>query len=487
MVKIITAMENEYINNKLKKIKDIKIITKDIQYKEGILEILEYITDIDYILLNNNLEGEISNNELVEKIKEINENIKIILIINKKEEKNKYIDNKKYYKVFYENEIKENIFNNNFNLIKSIEENSKKINVPIEKTERRLDIEEYKNNKKYKNDEIKKEIKELKKIMQKNKIKNNKLKKEKIKAKIYKIKTKIKLIIKNVILKLKKTIINNFCNKKLKLKINDINNEKNINKKNNKKINYNKNIILQNHLKKCYVIYTTGPNGIGKSSIIINLVQTLSNLNKKILIIDFDFINKSIHTILGVKEIQKENYINKINKNIDLISPENINMQENKILEIINKINILIIKLRKNYDYIFIDTNSNENYSKEKIKNYFELINNSDLVLFVSGCNLLEINKTAKLLENYLYLIKTKNIKINILFNKYNNYSIEPNLLKNIFYEFNTLGFINDNEKYNLLINTNTKNFNMYKKIKSNYLEIINLIEKNRRREDYGN
>lgn len=483
MLKIITALENEYINNKLKKIKDIKIITKDIQYKEGILEILEYITDIDYILLNNNLEGEISINELIEKIKEINENIKIILIINKKEEKNKYIDNKKYYKVFYENEIKENIFNNNFNLIKSIEKNSKKINVPIEKTERRLDIEEYKNNKKYKNNEIKKEIKELKKIMQKNKIKNNKLKKEKIKEKVYKIKTKIKLIIKNIIIKFKKTIINKFCNKKIKFKINNSNNEKNI----NKKINYNENIIQQNNLKKCYVIYTIGTNGIGKSSIIINLAQTLSNLNKKTLIIDFDFINKSIHTILGVKDIQKENYINKINKNIDLISPENINMQENKMLEIINKINILIIKLRKNYDYIFIDTNSNENYSKEKIKNYFELINNSDLVLFVSGCNLLEINKSAKVLEKYLYLIKTKNIKINILFNKYNNYSIEPNLLKNIFYEFNTLGFINDNEKYNLLINTNIRNFNMYKKIKSNYLEIINSIEKNRRREDYGN
>lgn len=483
MVKIITALENEHINNKLKKIKDVKIITKDIQYKEGILEILEFVTDIDYILLNNNLEGEISINELVEKIKEINEKIKIILIINKKEEKNKYIDNKKYYKVFYENEIKENIFNNNFYLIKSIEKNSKKINIPVEKTERNVEIEEYKNNKKYKNNEIKKEIKELKKIIRRNKLKNNKLKKEKIKEKIYKIKITIKLIIKNIILKIKKTIKNNFNNKKLKFKINNKNNEKN----NNKKINYNENIIQQNNLKKCYVIYTTGPNGIGKSSIIINLVQTLSNLNKKILIIDFDFINKSIHTILGVKDIQKENYINKINKNIDLISPENINMQENKMLEIINKINILIIKLRKNYDYIFIDTNSNENFSKEKIKNYFELINNSDLVLFVSGCNLLEINKSAKLLENYLYLIKTKNIKINILFNKYNNYSIEPNLLKNIFYEFNTLGFINDNEKYNLLINTNTKNFNTYKKIKSNYLEIINLIEKNRRREDYGN
>ena len=145
---------------------------------------------------------------------------------------------------------------------------------------------------------------------------------------------------------------------------------------------------------------------MGKSSIIINLSKTLSYLNKKILIIDLDSINNSIHTILGVKIIQTEDYINKASKNIDILSPKLINKQKINEQELINKINLLIIKYRKNYDYIFIDTNSYNSFFKEKGKEYYEIINNSDLVLFISGCNLLEINKSSKLLDNYLNFLK---------------------------------------------------------------------------------
>ena len=59
MKKIITALGNENINNELKKEKDIEIILNDIQYKEGILEILEKYQDIDYIILDSSLQGNI--------------------------------------------------------------------------------------------------------------------------------------------------------------------------------------------------------------------------------------------------------------------------------------------------------------------------------------------------------------------------------------------------------------------------------------------
>ena len=226
---------------------------------------------------------------------------------------------------------------------------------------------------------------------------------------------------------------------------------------------------------------------MGKSSIIINLSKTLSYLNKKILIIALVSINYSIHTILGVKIIQTEDYINKASKNIDILSPKLINKQKINEQELINKINLLIIKYRKNYDYIFIDTNSYNSFFKEKGKEYYEIINNSDLVLFISGCNLLEINKSSKLLDNYLNFFKINNINFNILFNKYNDFSIASYLLKNIFKEIKILGFIKNNEKYNTLINKNMKNFNKLKKIRKEYLEIIYLIEKNRRKEEYGN
>ena len=54
-MKIITAIENKKINEKLKNINNIKILNTDIQYKEGILEYLEKNSDIDLILLKLNL------------------------------------------------------------------------------------------------------------------------------------------------------------------------------------------------------------------------------------------------------------------------------------------------------------------------------------------------------------------------------------------------------------------------------------------------
>ena len=93
MKKIITAINNPIINEKLKKEK-INIIGKDIQYKEGILEILENNKEINLILINENLPGEIENEELISKIKKINKNIEIIFFI-KKENKKNVIKNEK--------------------------------------------------------------------------------------------------------------------------------------------------------------------------------------------------------------------------------------------------------------------------------------------------------------------------------------------------------------------------------------------------------
>ena len=87
MKKIITAINNPIINEKLKKEK-IEVIGKDIQYKEGILEILENNKEINFILIDEKLPGEIKNDELINKIKKINKNIEIILFIKKENKKN---------------------------------------------------------------------------------------------------------------------------------------------------------------------------------------------------------------------------------------------------------------------------------------------------------------------------------------------------------------------------------------------------------------
>ena len=86
MIKLITAIGNEYLNSELKKINDFQIEIADIQYKEGIIEVLENNAKIDFIIINDLLPGEINTIKLVKNILEINSKIKIILFLEEKDE-----------------------------------------------------------------------------------------------------------------------------------------------------------------------------------------------------------------------------------------------------------------------------------------------------------------------------------------------------------------------------------------------------------------
>ena len=123
MKQILTAMNNPKINEQLQKEKNIKVIGKDIPYKEGILEILEKNKYINYIFISENLEGEINFLDLLKKIKNINNKIKLIIILNKKnnilENKIKNINiNNIYYKNKINKKILINIINNNLTINK---------------------------------------------------------------------------------------------------------------------------------------------------------------------------------------------------------------------------------------------------------------------------------------------------------------------------------------------------------------------------------
>ena len=221
MKKIITAIGNENINNELKKQINLQVLLNDIQYKEGIVEVLEDYKDIDFIIINSELPGEMSLKQLIQNILEINKRIKIIIFSeNKNEELEKYLYNKGLYKVLYDNEIEIS------DLIKLVNNNSE-------------------------NDELKEEINKLKEII---------LEKEKRKNKnIFKI---LKNKIKNIILKIK--------NKLSKNKINNIYN--NYDNKNNK----NKNIIkIKKHKNKKIII-----NSISKNTSAQTIIILKNNSNK---------------------------------------------------------------------------------------------------------------------------------------------------------------------------------------------------------------
>lgn len=404
MKKIITAIGNEILNKKLKKENDFEVIIEDIQYKEGIIEYLEKENNIDILIISELLPGNIELKELIEKIKNINSNIEIIIFLeNKNTELENYLYAKGIYNIFYNNQIE-------------IEEIIKIIN--------------------NKNIEINNELKEIKQMLlekQKNKVNN------------------------------KKIILNKLINIF------------------NKKQKYD--------LKEEKIISVTGTNGVGKSIFTINLANSLSNSKNKILIIDFDILNNSLHTILGIKkysqkirnkiknnnllkEIKIEELIIKINSKIDLVSGINL-LFDSKYKISSEKVKNILSKLKEKYEIIIIDTSSECFFDYTK-----EIIKNSNLNIFILEANLLEIKKAKNLLNIYINNWEIPKESINILFNKYNENSIDISILKKIFSEFNILGKLSFNPQYNLIINKNNINKintilkNEHLKINRNLLKI---------------
>lgn len=96
--KILVALSNKEYLNIISRYSKIEVIGSDIQYKEGILEILDIYKNIDTILINPKIPGKIKNNELKDKIKFINNKIKIIEI-NKKEDLERYLEESNIHEI----------------------------------------------------------------------------------------------------------------------------------------------------------------------------------------------------------------------------------------------------------------------------------------------------------------------------------------------------------------------------------------------------
>ena len=279
-MEVLTALGNNNLFKKLKTINGIKLYKNDIQYREGIIEVLKEDKNIDLIIIYEKILGSIEFEELINKIKIINNEIKFIFILENKNEKlENILLNNNIKNIFYNNEINFNEFilkikNINFSekdILKKENEKLKKI--VFEKNE---EINNYKKIKKNENNLIKKN---KEKILIITNLKFNEFKK-----------------IKNKLIKL---------NEKLNLEYLFLNNI-------NKKIKYYENIfflIYENILE----IKKT------KNKIkIINLKYYINN--KKIKIIFLENKNNSINlkilknifkenSVLGKIKIKKNNYL----------------------------------------------------------------------------------------------------------------------------------------------------------------------------------
>ena len=168
---------------------------------------------------------------------------------------------------------------------------------------------------------------------------------------------------------------------------------------------------MASKLGKSILIFSS-KGGVGKSTIAICLAGIFSRLNKKTLIVDFDFSSGAIGVMLNkpsdktvynfVDDYQNnrynslKDYITKYNENIDFISsckdPRQGVQIESAYVEII------IEKARCEYDFVIIDTNhllSEFNVSLlDKCDESFLVLSN-DLIDLKNTRNLINIFKAC--------------------------------------------------------------------------------------------
>lgn len=106
MKKIITAIGNNILNEKLKETGKYEILGKDIQYKEGILEFIKEKEAVDVLIISELLSGELDFKELIREIQKANKNIDIIIFIEKENrELINFLFERGIYKIFQNNQI----------------------------------------------------------------------------------------------------------------------------------------------------------------------------------------------------------------------------------------------------------------------------------------------------------------------------------------------------------------------------------------------
>ena len=150
-----------------------------------------------------------------------------------------------------------------------------------------------------------------------------------------------------------------------------------------------------------------------------------------------------------------------IEKYIELLISEKEKFKVEK-----NRIKKLLKEYLNKYDLIIIDTTSECFFDYTK-----EILEKSDLIIFLAGENLTELKKSKNLLDIYINKWKINKEKINIVFNKEDKNSVDYKILKTLFSDFNILEKIKLNNKFDLIINNNLKIID--KKIKKKFIKII--------------
>ena len=203
------------------------------------------------------------------------------------------------------------------------------------------------------------------------------------------------------------------------------------------------------------VISILGNYGVGKT-VFCSLLGKVLSKNNKVLLINFDIFSDNLKFLFDIKtriqSYEVSSLINKASKNLYVLNGlKYIFNEENKIDAF--KVKDLIENLKKDFEYILIDTSSE--VALKFVKTIFP---SCDYNLFLVEANYLELKKAEELLEIYTLDFGLLKEKTGIFINKYNIGSIDVDIVKNIFSEFEYLGKIKYSPQINSYINTFTRN-----------------------------
>ena len=392
MINIITAIGNPRLNIELNKYNEFYTVCSDIQYKEGILEILENNINVDIVVFNSLLAGQISIENLIDEINIINNKIKIIVII---EQKNKEIEDKLISKGVYDFFYNDTELSHIINILKN-------------------------NNIEIINRELRKEIDNLKLLINE---KNNKTLKNKININMLKKRIKTNN-------KTDYSIQNKKCTTLGIIGINGVGKSSFIYFLSNILSKKNKILILDFNIKNndLNFFYNLKKEYVEEES--FNIKNYLKIINNNL------FIISDLNQIINDKKIEFNFLINKINKiknNYDLVfididlSDNNIKNKTNneKVLNMCDALIFLAlndsINLKKNERILKnISKNNTENDKKINII----LLKNNILNSFFNKKKLKKsllnnykiIGKIKYFLLYIFYIKKEKNINYNFLF-----------------------------------------------------------------------
>ena len=218
------------------------------------------------------------------------------------------------------------------------------------------------------------------------------------------------------------------------------------------------------------ITITSSKGGVGKTIFLLNLAGILSKLDKKVLIVDCDFLGGAISVNLNLSykkdifnisddmfgntyESYKE-YLTPYQPNIDIIAsckdPRNaIKIDIDNVLNFINEAKV-------DYDIVLIDTSHGLNINNIKI------LDKTDMILYMMTNDIMDIKNT----RNYLEIVENvKKDKVRVILNNsrdvnlnyFSSYDIKRGINRNIdytidksFYIKNITSFLLDGEIFTL-------------------------------------